>query len=93
MVEITRMFWKKVVTSDNVVIGETESAELDTSTWQITNIFVGLNDATSNMMGFDRPFLGKVIICLPVSTVQTIKETVVLKKTMKELSEIRECKK
>ncbi len=93
MVEITRMFWKKVVTSDNVVIGDTESAEVDTNTWQITNIFVGLNDATTNMMGFDRPFLGKVIVCLPVSAIGTIKEVVTLNKTIQELREIKECKK
>ena len=93
MVEITRMFWKKVVTSDNVVIGETESAEVDTNTWQITNIFVGLNDATTNTMGFERPFLGKVIVCLPVSAIGTIKEVVTLNKTIQELREIKECKK
>ncbi len=28
MVEITRLFWKKAVTSDNFVLGEVESAEL-----------------------------------------------------------------
>ncbi len=70
MVEIGRLFWKKVVTSDDYVIGETESAELDTVTWQIKSFYVSLNDDASTKMGFDRPYFGKVFICLPVSSGQ-----------------------
>ena len=93
MVEIGRLFWKKVVTSDDYVIGETESAELDTVTWQIKSFYVSLNDDASTKMGFDRPYFGKVFICLPVSTVRELGDYVVLNKTFDELQELRECKK
>jgi sporulation protein YlmC with PRC-barrel domain len=93
MVEIGRLFWKKVVTSDDYVIGETESAELDTVTWQIKSFYVSLNDDASTKMGFDRPYFGKVFICLPVTTVRELGDYVVLNKTFDELQELRECKK
>ena len=93
MVEIGRLFWKKVVTSDDYVIDETESAELDTVTWQIKSFYVSLNDDASTKMGFDRPYFGKVFICLPVSTVRELGDYVILNKTFDELQELRECKK
>ena len=93
MVEIGRLFWKKVVTSDDYVIGEAESAELDTVTWQVTNLYVSLNDEASEKMGFDRPYFGKIFVCLPVSTVNEIGDLITLKKTFQELMELRQCKK
>jgi sporulation protein YlmC with PRC-barrel domain len=93
MVEIGRLFWKRVVTSDDFVIGEVESAELDTVTWQVTSFYVSLNDEASEKMGFERPYFGKVFVCLPVHTVGEIGDFVVLKKTLTELLELKECKK
>ncbi len=92
MVEISKLFWKKAFTSDAKLLGEVESAELDMNTWQITNFFVGLSDEATKKLGFKRPYLGKIIVCLPVSTVKTIKETFLLNGTMDELLNLRECK-
>ena len=58
MVEISRLFWKKVVTSDAFVIGEIESGELDVNTWQLKSFYVGLNDEATKMLGFEKAFLG-----------------------------------
>ncbi len=91
--EFGRLLWKRVVTSDDFVIGETESAELDTATWQVTSFYVSLNDEASKKMGFERPYFGKVFVCLPVSTIGEIGDFIVLKKTLLELMELRECKK
>jgi sporulation protein YlmC with PRC-barrel domain len=93
MVEIGRLLWKRVVTSDDFVIGETESAELDTVTWQVASFYVSLNDEASKKMGFERPYFGKVFVCLPVHTIGEIGDFVVLKKTLAELMELKECKK
>ena len=92
MVEITRIFWKKAFTSDASLLGEVESAELDMNTWQITNFYVGLTDEATQMLGFKRPYLGKVVVCLPVSTIKTIKDTAILNQTMQELRNLKECK-
>ena len=92
MVEITRLFWKKALTSDNFVLGEVESAELDRNTWQITNLYIGLTDEATREIGFKRPFLGKVVVCLPVAEVQKIQENTILNKTMEELRNLKQCK-
>ncbi len=92
MVEISRLFWKKAYTSDGVLLGEVESAELDMNTWQITNFFVGLTDEATRKMGFRRPYLGKVTVCLPVSTIKSMGETTTLNKTLDELLSLKECK-
>ncbi len=92
MVEISRLFWKKAYTSDAFLLGEVESAELDTNTWQITNFYVGLTDEAAKKLGFRTPFLGKVIICLPVATIKTIQDTTILNKTMVELQGLKECR-
>jgi sporulation protein YlmC with PRC-barrel domain len=92
MVEISRLFWKKAFTSDAFLLGEVESAELDMNTWQITNFYVGLTDEATKMLGFKRPFLGKIIVCLPVSAIKSIKDTAILNKTIEELRSLKECK-
>jgi sporulation protein YlmC with PRC-barrel domain len=93
MVEITRMFWKKAVTSDNFVLGEVQSAELNMENWQVTNLFVGLSEEASQKFGFKHPFLGKVVICLPVEAVHSLEvDHVMLNYTIEELSNLKQCK-
>jgi sporulation protein YlmC with PRC-barrel domain len=92
MVEITRMFWKKAYTADALLLGDVESAEVDMNNWQVTNFYVGLTDEATKALGFKRPFLGKVVVCLPVSTIKTIQDSAILNKTMAELRNLKECK-
>jgi len=92
MVEITKLFWRNAYTSDSFLLGEVHSAELDTSNWQIMNLFVALSEEASKKLGFKHPYLGKVIVCLPVSNVESISEKVVLNKTIEELKSLRQCR-
>jgi len=92
MVEITRIFWKKAFTADAFLLGDIESAEVDVNNWQVTNFYVGLTDEATKALGFKRPFLGKVVVCLPVSTIKTIQDSAILNKTMAELRNLKECK-
>jgi sporulation protein YlmC with PRC-barrel domain len=92
MVEISRLFWKKAFTADAFLLGEVESAELDMNTWQITNFYIGLSDEAAKALGFRLPFLGKVVICLPVSNIKTMMDSAILNKTLAELRDLKECK-
>jgi sporulation protein YlmC with PRC-barrel domain len=92
MVEITRIFWKKAYSADAFLLGDIESAEVDMNNWQVTNFYVGLTDEATKSLGFKRPFLGKVVVCLPVSTIKTVQDTAILNKTMAELRNLKECK-
>jgi sporulation protein YlmC with PRC-barrel domain len=92
MVEISRLFWKKVYTSDGFLLGETESAELDKSTWQITSFFVSLTDDARDLLHLKRTFMGKLMVCLPVSVIASIDEKAVLNKTKQEILNLKQCK-
>jgi sporulation protein YlmC with PRC-barrel domain len=92
MVEISRLFWKKVYTTDGFLVGETESADLDEKTWQIKSFFVNLTDETTGLLGMKRPFMGKVMVCLPVLLIDSISDTVILNKSKGELGGLRQCK-
>jgi sporulation protein YlmC with PRC-barrel domain len=92
MVEITKLFWKKAYTSDNFELGEIHSADLDPATWHINSLFISLTDEAATAFGFKHPFLGKVTVCLPVSTVKAISDTAVLNQTLEELRSLKQCK-
>ncbi len=92
MVEITKLFWKRAFTSDNFELGEVHSADLDMNTWQITSLFVTLSDEATKAFGFRHPYLGKVIVCLPVSAVKSVSDKAVLNQTLEELRSLKQCK-
>ncbi len=92
MVEITRLFWKRAFTSDNFELGEINSADVDMNNWQITSLFINLTDEASTALGFKHPFLGKVMVCLPISTVKTISDKAVLNQTIDELRNLKQCR-
>ena len=74
------------------MLGEVESAEVDTNSWQITNFYIGLTDEATGMLGFKRPFLGKVVVCLPASVIKSFQDKAILNKTIQELKDLKECK-
>ena len=80
------------MTSDGLVLGEVQSAELNTSNWQIINLFVALSEEASKKLGFKHPYLGKVVVCLPVSAVDDFTDKVTLNKTLEELTTLRQCR-
>jgi sporulation protein YlmC with PRC-barrel domain len=90
LVEISQLNWKKVVTSDDVTIGELQGGAVDKD-WQVTHVHVGLNDGALKEFGMKKPFLGRVLICLPTDFVQSIGDTIILKKRLQELRNTREC--
>jgi sporulation protein YlmC with PRC-barrel domain len=89
--DMGKLNWKKVVTSDGVAIGEVQGGDIDTNSWQVTHVHVGLNDATLKEFGLKKPFLGQVFICLPVDMVQAANDAVTLKESLEELKTEKEC--
>jgi|APFre7841882654_1041346.scaffolds.fasta_scaffold00002_92 sporulation protein YlmC with PRC-barrel domain len=89
--DMGKLNWKRVVTSDGVTIGEVQGGDVDTNSWQVTNVHVGLNDATLKEFGLKKPFLGQVFVCLPVDMVQTVNDAVTLKESLAELKTEKEC--
>lgn len=58
MMNIGKLSWKKVVTTDGFTIGEVQGGEVDKKMWQVTHLHVSLNDNALKEFGLKKPFLG-----------------------------------
>jgi sporulation protein YlmC with PRC-barrel domain len=90
--DLGKLNWKKVVTSDGVTIGELQGGDVDTISWQVTHVHVGLNDATLKEFRLKKPNLGQVLVCLPVDMIQAVNDTVILKESLAQLKTEKECR-
>jgi len=93
VVTFARLLGKKVIGSNAYMLGEVHGADVDTGNWQITHLHVSLTDEATRELGFKKPFLGAVVVCLPVTLIQAVGDVITLNKTVKELRTFVEPKK
>jgi sporulation protein YlmC with PRC-barrel domain len=93
LVTFSKLIGKKVFGANAVTLGEVQGADLDTDKWQITHLHVSLADEATKELGFKKPLLGSVVVCLPVSLVQAVGDVITLNKSVQELGSFVEPKK
>ena len=81
-----------VVTSDGFKAGEISEIELNVKKWEVTHIHIELSDETVKKLGFKKPLLGHITICLPIGYIKAVGNVVTLTRNQKGLSKIPECK-
>ncbi len=91
MVKVSEINGKKVITTDAFNVGKVSGAEMD-DRWKITHVHVDLSKDATNELGFKKPVLGHITICLPVNQIQGLGDVVTLSKTREGLKGIPECK-
>ena len=91
MAKVSEINGKKVITSDAFNVGKVSGAEMDDQ-WKITHVHVDLSKEATNELGFKKPVLGHVTICLPVKVIQGLGDVITLSKTREGLKGIPECK-
>jgi sporulation protein YlmC with PRC-barrel domain len=91
MFEVSRLKGKKVITTDAFNVGEVSEAVMNDN-WKITHMHVTLTKEATEELGFKKPILGHVVICLPVNYVTGFADFITLNKTREELKGIPECK-
>jgi len=89
--EIGELKGKQVITTDAFYVGEISGAKMDED-WRITHILVKLTKETTKGIGFKKPLLGHVTICLPVNYVKGVRDVITLNLSRAELENIPECK-
>ena len=89
--EIGKMKGKQVITTDAFYVGEISEAKIDED-WRITHILVKLTKEATKGIGFKKPLLGHVTICLPINYVKGVKDVITLNLSRAELEKIPECK-
>jgi sporulation protein YlmC with PRC-barrel domain len=92
MMDVAKLNGVKVITADSYTLGEVEGVNVDTKNWKVTHTKVGLTDEATRELGYSKPLLGSVKICLPVDFVSGYGDVVTLKKSLLELKGSDECK-
>jgi len=82
----------KVITANAYVLGEVEGAEVDTDKWKVTHIDVNLTKEATEELGYKKPFLGSLKVCLPVTIIKEFGDVITLKTSLQELKNLKECK-
>ncbi|MCW3980174.1 MAG: PRC-barrel domain-containing protein [Candidatus Bathyarchaeota archaeon] len=91
MIQVSELNGKKVITTDAFEVGKVSGAEMDEQ-WKITYIHVNLSKEATDELGFKKPVLGHITICLPINLVQGLKDVITLNKTREDLKGIPECR-
>jgi len=90
--KVYRMYGTKVITANAYVLGEVDGAEVDTNNWKITHLDVSLTKEATEELGFKKPFLGSLKVCLPVTIIKEFGDVITLKNSLQELKNLKECK-
>ncbi len=81
-----------MITADAFNLGKVDGADVDTVTWQLTHLVVELTKDGALELGFRKPVLGSISVCLPVTSVNKVGHVVTLCQSVHELKNLRECK-
>jgi sporulation protein YlmC with PRC-barrel domain len=90
--KVGKMSGMNVITADAFTLGEVEGAHADTGTWQITHLDVALTKEATRELGFKKPMLGSLTVCLPIAVVKKVGDVITLNKSLLEFKNLKECK-
>jgi len=91
LVSLKDLNGRKVVTTDAFSIGEVEGIEFDVDKAAITHIRVDLTKEAANELRFKKPFMGSVVICVPLSAVQAYGHVINLNIPLSQVKTLKEC--
>ena len=81
----------RVITDDAFTLGEVDGAQANTVTWQITHLDLALTKEATQELGFKKPMLGSVKICLPTSAIKKVGDVIALDFSLKAFKNLKEC--
>jgi len=90
--KVSKLNGMKVITANAYTLGEVEGAHADTDRWRITHLDIGLTKEATKELGFKKPLLGSLTVCLPITIVKEFGDVITLKKSLQELKNLEECK-
>ena len=90
MTTVNELIGKAVIGSKAHTIGYVNGVEVDLATWQVTHLHVTLTNEATKELGFKKPFMGAINVCLPVSLIQAVADIVALNKDTPELKDVIE---
>lgn len=76
MVVAAALIGRKVLTSDDFLLGQVHGVEIDTEEWRVTNLRVVLSKRAVKDLHLDPPMLMDVVFSLPVNLVEKLDEKI-----------------
>jgi len=89
--KVSKLNGMSVITADAFTLGEVDGSQASTETWDITHLDVALTKDATRELGFKKPTLGSVTICLPVSAIKKVGDVITLSFTLMAFKELKEC--
>jgi sporulation protein YlmC with PRC-barrel domain len=90
--KVSKLNGTKVITANAYVLGEVDGAHVDIDTWKVTHLDVDLTNEATKELGFKKPFLGSMKVCLPVTIIKEFGDVITLENSLQELKSLKECK-
>jgi sporulation protein YlmC with PRC-barrel domain len=81
---------RKVVGTEGYILGEVDGFDVDSSIWQAVAFYVSLSEEAIAELGFKKPFLRKIVICLPTHLIKEVGDIVTLNEPIRNLKDITE---
>ena len=79
---------KKVIGTEGYILGEVDGVDIDFNTWIANAFYVSLSDEATAELGFKKPFLRKITVCLPTQLIKAVGEVITLKEPIRNLEDI-----
>jgi sporulation protein YlmC with PRC-barrel domain len=90
--KVSKLNGMSVITSDAYTLGEVVGAHADIRMWNITHLDVELTKEATEDLGFKKPLLGSLTVCLPINTVKKVGDVITLNQSRMDLKNLEECK-
>ena len=90
--KVSKLNGMNVITADAYTLGEVDGAHADIDAWNITHLDVELTKEATDELGFKKPLLGSLTVCLPINTIKEVGDVITLNKSLPDLKNLRECR-
>jgi sporulation protein YlmC with PRC-barrel domain len=94
LVSFEKLVGLQIISSKAHILGEMRDVEINTENWQITHLFIKLENEAAVKLGVKKRFRSSKI-CIPISLVKAVGELITIDASFEDLQnsfEITECK-
>lgn len=81
---------KKVIGNEGYVLGEMSDLHVDLETWRASAFYIILSAEAAAELNFKKPFLRRVMTCLPTELIKAVGDVITLTAPVRNLKDIAE---
>jgi len=81
---------KKVVGTEGYILGEMNDLQVDFNLWQVSAFCIVLSNEAAAELNLKKPFLRRIMICLPTQLIAAVGDVITLKEPIRNLKDVAE---